>query len=144
MDNIGVCKALFKVDDICVKNLKLKNGSNVRNNYTVNSKLALSRKIFKRYLNIIMEDLVDGNAVLLNDKVYFNVMKMDYTYSPYDTVKEELNSKQQMPYIIFNTGNRYKNNRDFLVIPSKSIKKKLYKRLGLGKTFTSIIKWAYL
>lgn len=136
-------RELFRKDiDKDIYNIKLKNNGVVRYNYNVNSKLALSKKIYKRYMNLIMEELAEGNAVLLDKKVHFHVKKMEYKYSPYNTTLEELESDGKMPYIVINTGNRYKDERDFLVIPSKSIKEKILNRMGLGKFFTNITKWA--
>jgi len=137
-------RKLFDKDDKCVSTIKLNVKGSIRDYYAVNSKLALSRKVFKSYLNIIMEEMTKGNAVILDNKVNFYVKKVKYIYSPYESIKEEIDSDYNIPYIVMNTGSKFKINRDFTVLPSNNIKRSLLKRLGMGKTFTIITKWAYL
>jgi len=114
---------------------------NFRLYYSVNSKEALMRKIFKDYMNIIINELEVGNAVVLGEKgVSVNVKEKEFHYSPYKDVYDELNSRNRIPYLYINTGKLIKANREFLILPSKKRKEKFFEYVGAGGRFTKFIK----
>jgi hypothetical protein len=114
---------------------------NFRLYYPVNSKEALMRKIFKDYLNIVIDELEKGNAVVLGEKnVSVQVKEKDYYFSPYKDVYDELNSRNKIPYIYLNTGNLITKNREFLILPTKNRKEKFFEYVGKGGLFTKFIK----
>lgn len=122
--------------------LEYKDGydKNFRKYYQSNSKEALMRKIYKDYLNIILDKVIDGDVVVISDKnVTVGMKTKKYKTSPYIDVYEELNADGQIPYIFLNTGDMIKDNRDFLIIPNKKRRDIMIKFIAKGGKFTKLL-----
>ena len=113
---------------------------NFRLYYSFSKKELLHRRIFRDYINMILEEVSDGNVVVLNKGVNFYLKEKDVYINPYDDIYERLTANGKMLYIYLNTGEYIKDNKLFLVIPSKKIRSKLLKLKGSGKAYTQVVK----
>lgn len=112
---------------------------NIRENYSVNSKAALMRRIYKDYLNLALEKVVGGDVVVIGEKgVTLNIQLKKFRDNPYKGIYQTLNADGFMPNIYLNTGELIINNREFLVVPNKKKRKDLLDLIGSGENFTKL------
>jgi len=117
---------------------------NIRDNYSVNSKAALMRKIYKDYLNLALDEVVKGNVVVVGQKgVTLNIKVKKFRENPYEDIYKTLNSKGFIPSIYLNTGEFITVNKEFLVIPNKERRASLLELIGSGSNFTKLRKGYY-
>ncbi len=130
--------------DICKVRLDSDNGLGLRQNINITSKLQLGRRIYKFYLNAILEELTKGNAVFFyGNRLNMCVDVMKYQTTPYETVMEDIVSNGEMPYVVLNSSVYYNKKNTFKVYPSKKVREKLLDRKGQGGSFSKILRWGY-
>lgn len=113
--------------------------NNYRKYYSISSKQQLYKKIYKDYLNIIMNKVSEGNIIVLTKSINI-YLKDKYAYeSPYEDILDKLAAKNKLAYIYLNTGEMLVQNKDFMIIPSKTIKDKLLDLKKSGKNYTKLI-----
>lgn len=123
------------------KFLEFKEGynANFREYYNISRKAILYRRVMKDFLNLALDKVSEGNIVALDNGVTLYLKNKRVPTMPYKDFIDILAANDELPYIYMNTGEMIKKNDDFLVIPSKSIKKKLLDFNISGAKYTKLI-----